>query len=83
MSSSTKKEEYFKKTRKIKAAKLLDSDSEELSDDNYIKSLSPSIKKRCSTCLSTSVAKKQKIAKNAQEGNNTKTLIEIKSRNEY
>ncbi|XP_018377974.1 PREDICTED: uncharacterized protein LOC108770765 [Trachymyrmex cornetzi] len=68
LSANTKKEEYLKKTRKIRAAKLLDSDSdEELSDDNSIKSLKLSIKKRCSTCLSTSVAKKQKIAKNAQE----------------
>lgn len=82
LSSSTEKEKYLKKTRKIRAAKLLDSD-DELSDDNSIKILSPPIKRHYSMCLSTSIAKKQKIAKNIQEGNSTKTLTEIKSRKEY
>ncbi|XP_012058532.1 PREDICTED: uncharacterized protein LOC105621674 [Atta cephalotes] len=64
LSSNVEKEKYLKKTKNIIAIKLLDSDSDELSDDNSIKSLSPPIKKRF-TYLS--VAKKQKIAKNAQE----------------
>jgi len=71
LSSNMEKEKYLKKTKKIINIKLLDSNSDELSDDNSIKSLSPPIKKRF-TYLS--VTKKQKIAKNAQEGNNnTKT----------
>ncbi|XP_011066365.1 PREDICTED: uncharacterized protein LOC105153305 isoform X2 [Acromyrmex echinatior] len=65
LSSNTEKEDYLKKPRKIRAIKLLDSDSDEELSDNSIKSLSPSIKKRCSMYLS--VAKKQKITKNAQE----------------
>ncbi|XP_018045573.1 PREDICTED: uncharacterized protein LOC108685340 [Atta colombica] len=64
LSSNVEKEKYLKKTKNIIAIKLLDSDNDELSDDNSIKSLSPPIKKRF-TYLS--VAKKQKIAKNAQE----------------
>lgn len=76
----TEKEEFLKKTRKIRAAKIMDtstSNSEELSNDSFISDVSTilniSTKRHCS--MTADIIQKSKIAKDAQKGNSNEKEI--------
>lgn len=72
LSSGTDNVEYLKKSRRIRAAKIIEqttSNDEELSDDNFISDFPniPDVNTK-EHLMSTHIAKKPKITKDAQHG---------------